>query len=54
VDYPLQLTGKYLEKNNAPWLSIPADHNLTPKYKQYGEVSQCHGKEMKEMSRNLL
>jgi len=33
---------------------VPAYHNLTPKNKSYGEVSQWNGKEMKEMSRYLL
>jgi len=47
-------THKWLDKYNAIWLSVPAYHDLTPKTKSYEEVSQWNGKEMKEMSRNLL
>jgi len=47
-------THERLNKYNAIWLSVPAYHNLTPKNKSYEEVSQCNGKEMKEMSRYLL
>ena len=47
-------THEGLDKYNAIWLSVPAYHNLTPKNKSYGEVSQWNGKEMKEMSRYLL
>jgi hypothetical protein len=43
-----------LDKDNAIWLSVPAYHNLTPKTKSYEELSECNGKEMKEMSRYLL
>jgi hypothetical protein len=43
-----------LDKYNAIWLSMPAYHNLTPKYKSYEEVSQWNGKEMNEMTRYLL
>jgi hypothetical protein len=35
-------------------LSVPAYHDLTPKYKSYEEVPQWNGKEMKQMSRYLL
>ena len=47
-------THEWLDKYNAIWLSTPAWHDLTPKYKSYEEVSQWNGKEMKEMSRYLL
>jgi len=47
-------THERLDKYNAIWLSVPAYHDLTPKNKSYEEVSQWNGKEMKEMSRNLL
>jgi hypothetical protein len=47
-------THERLDKYNAIWLSVPAYHNLTPKNKSYEEVSQCNGKEMKEMSWYLL
>jgi hypothetical protein len=47
-------THKRLDKYNAIWSSVPAYHDLTPKYKSYEEVSQWNGKEMKEMSRYLL
>jgi len=38
----------------AIWLSVPAYHDLTPKYKSYDEVSQLNGNEMEEMSLYLL
>jgi hypothetical protein len=47
-------THERLDKYNAIWLSVPAYHDLTPKNKSYEEVSQWNGKEMKEMSRDLL
>jgi hypothetical protein len=43
-----------LDKYNAIWLSIPAQHDLTPKNKSYEEVSLWNGNEMKEMSQYLL
>jgi len=39
---------------NAIWLSVPAQHDLTPITMSYEEVSQWDGQEMKEMSRYLL
>jgi len=50
----LQKMHEHLDKCNAIWLSVPAYHNLTPKYKSYEEVSQWNGKEMKEISWYLL
>jgi hypothetical protein len=47
-------TYERLDKYNAIWLSAPAYHHLTPKNKSYQEVSQWNGKEMKEISRNLV
>ena len=47
-------TDEQLDKYNAIWLSVLAYHDLTPKNKSYEEVSQCNGKDMKEMSRYLL
>jgi len=43
-----------LDKYNALWLSMPAYHHLTTKYMLYEEVSQSNGKEMNQMSPNLL
>jgi hypothetical protein len=43
-------THEWLNKYNAIWLSVPADHDLTPKTKSYEKVSQWNWKEMKEMS----
>jgi hypothetical protein len=43
-----------LNKYNVIWLSLSANHDLTPKNKSYEEVSQLNGKEMKEMSWYLL
>jgi len=48
------MTHKRGNKYNAIWLSVPAYHDLTPKYKSYEEVSQWNGTEMKEMSQYLL
>ena len=45
---------EWLDKYNAIWLSVSAYHDLTPKNKSYGEVSQWNGKEMTEMSQYLL
>jgi hypothetical protein len=42
------------DKYNEIWFSLPAYHNLTPQTKSYEDVSQWNGKEMKEMSRDLL
>ena len=42
------------DKYNAIWVSMFAYHDLIPKTNPYDEVSQCNGKEMKEMSRYLL
>jgi hypothetical protein len=42
-----------LDKDNATWFALPADHDLTPKNMSYEEISQLNGKEMKEMSRYL-
>jgi hypothetical protein len=47
-------THERLDKYNAIWLSVPAYHDLTPKFRSYEEVSQWNGKEMKEMSQYLL
>jgi hypothetical protein len=47
-------THEWLDKYNAIWLSVPAYHDLTPKYKSFEEASQWNGNEMKEMSRYLL
>jgi hypothetical protein len=47
-------THKRLDKYNPIWLSVPAYHDLTPKNKSYGEVSECNEKKMKEMNRYLL
>ena len=47
-------THEQLNKYNAIWLFVPANHHLTPKNKSYEEVSQWNGKEIKEMSRDLL
>jgi hypothetical protein len=43
-----------LDKYDAIWLSVTADHNLPRKTNSYEEVSQLYGKEMKEMSWYLL
>jgi hypothetical protein len=43
-----------LNKYNAISFSVSAYHDLTPKNKSYGEVSQWNGKEMKEMRQHLL
>jgi len=45
---------KQLDKYNAIWLFLPSYHDLTPKNKSYEEVSQWNGKELKELSRDLL
>jgi hypothetical protein len=47
-------THERLDKYNAIRLSVPAYHDLTPKNKSYEEVSQWNGKEMKDMSQDLL
>jgi hypothetical protein len=47
-------THERLDKYKAIWLSMPAYYDLTPNMKSYEVVSQCNGKEMKEMSRCLL
>jgi hypothetical protein len=47
-------THEQLDKSNAIWLSVPADHDLTPKNKSYAEVSQWNWNEMKEMSQYQL
>jgi hypothetical protein len=47
-------THEQLDKYNAIWLSVPAYHDLTPQNKSYEEVFQWNGKEMKEMSQDLL
>jgi hypothetical protein len=47
-------TQKWLGKYNAIWLSVPADHNLTPKNKSDEKVSQLNEKEMNESSQYLL
>jgi hypothetical protein len=47
-------THEWLDKYNEIWLSVPAYHHRTPKSKSYEEVSQWNGKEMKEITRNLL
>jgi len=45
---------EWLDKYNAIWISVPAYYDLTPKNKSYVEVSQWNGKEMIEMSWDLL
>jgi hypothetical protein len=47
-------TDKLLDRYNVLWLSVPAYHNLTPKYNLYEEFSQRNGKEKKEISQYLL
>jgi len=47
-------THQWLDKYNAIWLSVPAYHDLTLHNTSYEEVSQWNGKEMKEMSQDLL
>ena len=47
-------THKWIKMYNAIWLSVPAQHDLTPITMSYEEVSQWDGQEMKEMSRYLL
>jgi hypothetical protein len=47
-------THERLDMYNEIWLSVPADHDLTPKNMSYEEVSQWNGKKLKEMSRYLL
>jgi hypothetical protein len=47
-------TREWLDKYNAIWLSVPAYQDLTPKNKSYEEVCEWNGKDMKEMSRDLL
>jgi hypothetical protein len=54
VDFHFIKTHKRLDKYNAIWLSMPAYHHLTQKNKSYEEVSQWNGKEMNQMSLNLL
>jgi len=48
--FHFQKTHERLDKYNAMWLSVPAYHDLTPKYKSYEEVSEWNGKEMNEIS----
>ena len=43
-------TQEWLNKYDAIWLSVPAYHDLTPKYMSHEEVSQWNGNEMNEMS----
>jgi hypothetical protein len=45
---------KWLDRNNAIWLSVSAYHDLTPKKTSYEAVAQWDGKEVKEMSQHLL
>jgi hypothetical protein len=45
---------KRLNKYNAIGLSVPAYHDLSPKYQLYADDSQWNRKDMKEMSGNLL
>jgi hypothetical protein len=45
---------EWLDKDNAIWLSVPAYHDLTPNNESYEGDAQWNGKEMKEMSRDLL
>jgi len=45
---------KSLNKYNAIWSAVPANHNLTAKNISYEDVSKCNGKEMTEMSWYLL
>jgi len=52
--FHLVKTRKWLDQYTAVWLSVPADHDLTPKNKSYEEVSQRNGEEMEQMSWNLL
>ena len=47
-------TYKQLNKYDTIWLSVPADHVLTPNNKSYKEDSKWNGKEMKESSRYRL
>jgi len=47
-------TNEQLDKYNAIWVSVPAYHDLTPKKKSYEEVCPWNGKEMKEISWDLL
>jgi hypothetical protein len=47
-------THAQLDKYNAIWLSVPPYQDLTPNNRSYEEVSEWNGKEMKEMSRNLV
>ena len=42
-----------LDKYNATWLSVPAYHDLTPKKKSYGNVSQWNGNVIQEVSQYL-
>jgi hypothetical protein len=41
-------THEQLDKYNAIWISMCADHNLKTKNKVHEKVNQCNGKEMKE------
>jgi len=43
-----------LDKYNAICISVPAYHDLTPRNQSYVEVSQWNGKDMEEMSGNLV
>jgi len=52
--FHLMKTHKQLDKYNAIWLSVPAYQHLTLRNKSHEEVSQWNGKEMKEMSLDLL
>jgi len=47
-------TQKLLDKFNAIWLSMPAEHNLTPKNNSYKKISRWNGKGLKEISWKLL
>jgi hypothetical protein len=47
-------TQERLDKYNAIWLFVSAYHQRKLQNESYEEVSQCNGKEMKEMSRYLL
>jgi hypothetical protein len=47
-------THEQLDMYNAIWVSVPAYKDLTSTNRSYGEVSQRNGKEMKEMSQDLL
>jgi hypothetical protein len=47
-------THERLDKYNAIWKSVPANHNLTPTNKSYEEVSKRNGNDIKEIRYYLL